>query len=107
MERRLPPPVRRALHALWRTIEESDHDHRRGLSKERAHRVVADAVTESADVVSDEETSSSTTGARSTTSATSSVSPNLTTSRRTAKTRATASSFANLGTFISVLCLTG
>ena len=56
MERRLPPPARRALHALWRTIEESDHDHRRGLSKERARRIVADAVTESADVVSDEET---------------------------------------------------
>ena len=56
MERRLPPPARRALHALWRTIEESDHDHRRGLSKERARRVVAGAVTESADIVSDEET---------------------------------------------------
>ena len=56
MERRLPPPARRALHALWRTIEESDHDHRRGLSKERARRAVADAVTESADIVSDEET---------------------------------------------------
>jgi len=56
MERRLPPPARRALHALWRTIEESDHDHHRGLSKERAHRVVAAAVTESADIASDEET---------------------------------------------------
>lgn len=56
MERRLPPPARRALHALWRTIEESDHDHRRGLSKERARRVVADAIAESGDVVSDEET---------------------------------------------------
>jgi len=56
MERRLPPPARRALLALWRTIEESDHDHRRGLSKERARRVVADAVSESTDTVSDEET---------------------------------------------------
>ena len=56
MERRLPPPLRRALLALWRTIEESDHDHRRGLSKERARRVVADAVSESTDVLTDEET---------------------------------------------------
>ena len=56
MERRLPPPARRALHVLWRTIEESDHDHRHGLSEERARRVVADAVTETEDTVSDEET---------------------------------------------------
>ena len=56
MERRLPPHAQRALHALWQTIEESDHDHRRGLSKERARHVVADAVTKSADVISDEET---------------------------------------------------
>ena len=56
MERRFPPPARRALLALWQTIEESDHDHRRGLSKERARRVVADAATESTDVLTDEET---------------------------------------------------
>ena len=56
MERRLPPPARRALRALYRTIEESDHDHRRGLSKKCARHVVAAAVSESADTVSDEET---------------------------------------------------
>ena len=56
MERRLPPPARRALLALYWTIEESDHDHRRGLSKERARRVVADAVSESTDVLTHEET---------------------------------------------------
>ena len=56
MERRLPPPARRALLTLWRTIEESDHDHRRGLSNERARRVVADAVSESTDVLTHEET---------------------------------------------------
>ena len=55
MERRLPPHARRALRALWQTIEESDYDHRRGLSKERARHVVADAVSESADALSDKE----------------------------------------------------
>lgn len=41
-DRRLPPHTRRALAALWRAIEESEHDHRQGIHEDDAKRVLAD-----------------------------------------------------------------
>jgi len=42
MDRRLPPHTRRALAALWRAIDESEHGQRHGLPEEEAKRVLAD-----------------------------------------------------------------
>ena len=40
-DRRLPPHSRRALAALWRAIEDSEHDQRQGIREDDAKRVLA------------------------------------------------------------------
>ncbi len=41
-DRRLPPHTRRALAALWRAIDRSEYDQRRGIHEDDAKCVLAD-----------------------------------------------------------------
>ena len=46
MDRRLPPHATRTLRALWRAVEQSEHDQRQGLPRDHARRIVRDTLGE-------------------------------------------------------------